>query len=54
MSIRLTETNFNDILIKIQNIFIKKMYLKMSSAKWRPFCSGFNMLIDVSQLIVFA
>ena len=33
-------TNFSEILIGIPNIFIKKMYLKMSSAKRRPFVSA--------------
>ena len=38
------ETNFGEILIGIQIFVFKKMYLKMSSAKWRPFCFGFNSL----------
>ena len=33
-------TNFNDILIGIQTFSFKKMHLKMSSAKWRPFVSA--------------
>ena len=37
-------TNFNDILIGIQTFSFKKMHLKMSSAKWRPFCLGHNVL----------
>ena len=32
--------SFNEILIKIQNFSFTKMHLKMSSAKWRPFCPG--------------
>ena len=36
-------TNFSEILIDI-NTF-KKMRLKMSSAKWRPFCLGLNELM---------
>ena len=36
--------NFNDILIKIQQFAIKKMHLKMLSAKWQPFCLGLNVL----------
>ena len=39
-------TNFNEILIGIQIFSFKKMRLKMSSAKWRPFCLGLNVLID--------
>ena len=38
-------TNFSEILIKIQTFSLKKMHLKMSSAKWRPFCLGLNVLI---------
>ena len=33
-------TNFNGILIKIQNFSLTKLHLKIPSAKWRPFCSG--------------
>ena len=33
-------TNFSEILILIQIFSFKKMRLKMSSAKWRPFCLG--------------
>ena len=38
-------TNFSEILIGIQAFSFKKMHLKMSSAKWRPFCLGLNVLI---------
>ena len=31
-------TNFSEILIEIHTLQIKKMHLKMSSGKWRPFC----------------
>ena len=37
-------TNFSEILIGIQTFSLKKMHLKMSSAKWRPFCFGLNEL----------
>ena len=37
-------TNFIEILIGIQSFSFKKMHLKMSSAKWRPFCLGLNVL----------
>ena len=33
-------TNFSDILIRVKKISFKKMHLKMSSAKWRPFVSA--------------
>ena len=35
-----SRTNFSEIQIKIQNFSFMKMHLKMSSAKWRPFCTG--------------
>ena len=31
-------TNISEILIEIHMISFKKMHLKMSSGKWRPFC----------------
>ena len=37
-------TNFSEILIGIQTFSFTKMHLKMSSAKWRPFCLGLNEL----------
>ena len=40
-------TNFNEISIGIQIFSFKKMHLKMSSAKWRPFCLGLNVLNDL-------
>ena len=42
--IRPLGTNFNEILIEIHTYSFKKMHLKMSSAKRRPFCLGLNML----------
>ena len=42
--IRPLGTNFREILIGIQTFSFKKMCLKMSSAKWRPFCLGLNVL----------
>ena len=38
-------TNFSEILIKIHTFLLKKMHLKMSSGKWRPFCLCLNVLI---------
>ena len=38
-------TNFSEILIEIRTFSFKKMRLKMSSGKWRPFCLGLNVLI---------
>ena len=37
-------TNFSEILIGIQTFSFKKMHFKMPSAKWQPFCLGFNEL----------
>ena len=37
-------TNFSGISIGIQTFSFKKMHFKMSSAKWRPFCLGLNVL----------
>ena len=37
-------TNFSEILIGIQIFSFTKMRMKMSSAKWRPFCLGLNVL----------
>ena len=36
--------NLIEILIGVQTFLLKKMHLKMSSAKWRPFCLGLNVL----------
>ena len=38
------ETNFSEILIEIYVFSFKKMHLKMSSGKWRPFCLGLSVL----------
>ena len=38
-------TNFSEILIGIQTFSFRKMHLKISSAKWRPFCLGLNELM---------
>ena len=37
-------TNFSEIFNDIHTFSFKKMYLKRSSAKWRPFCLGLNVL----------
>ena len=37
-------TNFSENLIEIMIFSFKKMCLKVSSAKWRPFCLGLNVL----------
>ena len=37
-------TNFSQMLIEIHTFSVKKIHLKMSSGKWRPFCLGLNVL----------
>ena len=37
-------TNFSEILAEIMTISFKKMYLKVSSVKWWPFCLSLNVL----------
>ena len=38
-------TNSSEILIGIQTFSFTKLHLKTSSAKWRPFCLGLNVLM---------
>ena len=47
-------TNFSEILIKICTFSLKKIHLKLSSGKWRPFCLGLNVLKLVSQTALFS
>ena len=37
-------SNFSEILIEIETFSFRKMHLKLSSVKWRPFCLGLNLL----------
>ena len=37
-------TNFSEILIEIHTFSFKKIHLKLSSAKWGPFCLSLNVL----------
>ena len=46
-------TNFNEILIGNQTFSFKKIHLKMSSAKWRPFCLGLNVLSPRALTTIF-
>ena len=39
-------TNFSEILIEILTFSFKKMRMKVSSAKRRPFCLGLNVLMN--------
>ena len=42
-------TKFNEILIEIHTFSFKEMHLKMSFAKWQPFCPGLNVLTQWSR-----
>ena len=42
-------TNFNEILSEIRTFSFIKMHLKMSSAKWRPFILGLNVLSKITR-----
>ena len=44
--------NFSEILIEIPKVSFIKMRLKVSSAKWRPFCLGLNVLIPRTRPIL--
>ena len=44
-------TNFSEILIENFTLSFKKMHLKMSSGKWRPFCLELNVLRPGGQFI---
>ena len=47
-------TNFSEILAEIITFSFKKMYLKVSSVKWRPFCLGLNVLtLQVPVLCIY-
>ena len=45
-------TNFSEMLIEIHTFSFKKIHLKMSSGKWRPFCHVINVLINVNVLAI--
>ena len=44
LSVGLLGTDFSEIFIQILTFSFKKMRLKVSSGKWRPFCLGLNVL----------
>ena len=47
--------NSSEILIKIQNFLFTKMHLRISSAKWRPFCPvGDELIYIMSNIAVCA
>ena len=43
-------TDFNEISIKIHTFSFKKIYLKMSSGRWWPFCYGLHVLTLYGQV----
>ena len=45
-------TNFSEISIEILTFSFRKMRLKVSSAKWRSFCLGLNVLMGCCSYIV--
>ena len=45
-------TNFSEISIEIHTFLFKKMHLKVSSAKWRPFWLVFNVLYNILHCIL--
>ena len=45
-------TNFSEILFEIHIFSFKKMHLKMSSAKCRPFCPRLNVLIPYCDCVL--
>ena len=47
LSIEPLGTNFSETIIGIQRFSFGKLHLNMSSAKWRPFCLGLNVLMDL-------
>ena len=44
-------TNISEILVKIQNFSFTKMHLKLSSAKWWPFCPGGDEVMKPSLVL---
>ena len=47
-------TNFSESLIELMTFSFTKMRLKVSSAKWRPFCLGLNVLNSRSKSLPVA
>ena len=44
LSIGRVGAKFSEVLIEVYTFSLKKMHVKMSSGKWRPFCLGLNVL----------
>ena len=47
-------TKFSELLIDIHTFPFKKIYLKMSSGKWRPICLGLNVLNNIDIIMDFS
>ena len=52
LSIGPLRKNLSEILIEIKIFSFMKIHLKMSSAKWRPFCPGWDELKSTSNMTV--
>ena len=46
-------TNLSEILSEINTFSFTKMHLKMTSAKWRPFCPALNVLSKLHSCCIF-
>ena len=44
-------TNVSEIVIKIHHFSLKKIRMKMSSAKWRPYCHGLTWCMSHTELL---
>ena len=53
LSIWPLETKFSEVWIKIKQFSYKKLHLKMSSAKWQPFCHGLDVLTHYPVVISY-
>ena len=53
LSIGPLETNVSEIFNGIPSFSFKKLHLKLSSAKWRPFCLSTNVLTDALVVIMY-
>ena len=49
--IRPLGTNFSEILSEVHTLSFTIMHLKTSSAKWRPFCLGLNVLTHWGRVV---
>ena len=54
LSIGPLRTYFSENLFKIQQFLLKKLHVKMSSAKWRPSCLGLHVLIAEGNRYIMA